>query len=519
MKRQKFSLNIIKMNRVLLCLVSAIFFSSCSTLDATKETQSKSDGLVTVKFVQVNDVYEIAPLNGGEYGGMARVAHIRDSIKAQFPNTYLYMAGDFLNPSLLGTLKVDGERLYGKQMVEVMNAMEFDLVAFGNHEFDLSEADLQKRLNESTFKWTSANVRHITEDGLKPFSTKEPISDYEIFHVKEPDGDEMKFGMISVTLPSNPKDYVYYGDVYTEAIRANKLASEKADLVFGLTHVSIDEDKEIAQLIPHIPLIMGGHEHNATLVKVGETAIAKADANAKSVYVHTIVYNTNTKKYSLNSQLVFVDENTASNAKVEKIVSKWNSMLDEKLKEVIDDPNMVIYTPETPLDGTDSASRGIQTNLGAIITQAMAYSFQNEVAAALVNGGSIRIDDMLSGSITAKDIFRVLPFGGGILKVDLKGSLLKEVLDYGEKKRGTGAYLQRDSVSQDLNGAWLIQGERILEEKIYSVAFSDFLLKGLDIPFLTPENKGVVNIYSPKQTEIAADIRKAIIFFLNSQKK
>lgn len=137
------------MNRALLFLISLVFFaSSCSILEPNTEGVIKGNGLVTLKFVQVNDVYEIAPLNGGEYGGMARVAHIRDSIKKQFPNTYLFMAGDFLNPSLLGTVKVDGERLNGKQMIDVINAMDFDLVTFGNHELDLSEEDLQKRLDE-----------------------------------------------------------------------------------------------------------------------------------------------------------------------------------------------------------------------------------------------------------------------------------------------------------------------------------------------------------------------------------
>ncbi len=107
---------------------------------------NKENSTITLKFVQINDVYEIAPLNGGEYGGLARVGHIRDSIKEKFPNTYLFLAGDFLNPSLLGTLKVDGERLNGKQMVDVLNALNVDLVTFGNHEFDLKEKRSTKKI-------------------------------------------------------------------------------------------------------------------------------------------------------------------------------------------------------------------------------------------------------------------------------------------------------------------------------------------------------------------------------------
>ena len=268
-----------------------------------------------------------------------------------------------------------------------------------------------------------------------------------------------------------------------------------------------------------IPLIMGGHEHNAMWVTVGKTSIAKADANAKSIYVHTIIFNPKTKYYNLHSQLVFVNNDTPSNAKVERIVAKWSALLDEKLKEVVDNPDEIIYNPKTPLDGTDSASRSIQTNLGDLITQAMSYSYQNKVDAALVNGGSIRVDDMLAGAITSKDVFRVLPFGGSVLKVDLKGNLLKQILDYGEENRGNGAYLQRDNISEAANGDWLIQGKPIVENKTYSIALSDFLMKGLDIPFLTPGNKDVVKIYTPKETETAADIRKAIILYLNSLKK
>ncbi len=70
--------------------------------------------------------------------GWQWVAHVVDSIRELEPNTYLFMAGDF-NPSLVGTIKYNGERIYGKQMVEVMNAMGFELATFGNHEFDIGK--------------------------------------------------------------------------------------------------------------------------------------------------------------------------------------------------------------------------------------------------------------------------------------------------------------------------------------------------------------------------------------------
>ena len=77
-------------------------------------------------------MYEIAPIQGGEFGGMARVETVHQQLLQENKNTMLVMAGDFLNPSLLGTVTYNGERIRGKQMVETMNAMNFDDAAINS---------------------------------------------------------------------------------------------------------------------------------------------------------------------------------------------------------------------------------------------------------------------------------------------------------------------------------------------------------------------------------------------------
>ena len=509
---------------LLFSFLLAILCSGCSIINTIpKEDPIQGAGAVTLKFIQINDVYEISPLNGGEYGGLARVAYIRDSIKKDYPNTFMFLAGDFLNPSLLGTLKHEGETINGKHMVDVLNAMEIDLVTFGNHEFDLSESELQKRLDESKFKWTSANVRHATEEKVSPFTTKleytnAPISDYVTFPAHDEEGNQIQFAVFGVTLPSNPKEYVSYENIYESSKRAYKEAIQKSDFVFGLTHVSIEEDLEIARLLRNLPLIMGGHEHFNMLLKEGRTIITKADANAKTLYVHTLIYNLRTKMLSVASELVFVGSDVPSAPKVERVVKKWEELLDNKLKEVVDSPYDVIFKADEILDGTDDANRSKQTNLGNIITKSMAHAYNNKVAGAIVNGGSIRIDDNLQGNITSTDIFRVLPFGGSVLKVQLRGSLLIEVLEYGNNQKGSGAYLQRHNFTQNSKGTWLVQGAPINPKLRYTIAISDFPMKGLDIPFLTQENNRVLKVYTPSEKENASDIRKAIVSYLKSKK-
>lgn len=505
-------------------LLAALVFIGC--IYGCKTTipvaDGKEDGKLTFKFVQVNDVYEIAPLSGGKYGGMARVAHIVDSVRAVNPNTYLFMAGDFLNPSLLGTVKVEGERLRGRHMIDVMNAMNFELATFGNHEFDLNEADLQKRMDESNFYWTSANVFQNTPEGPSSFhfrrnnDTLRVPETYSIA-MEDTDGTKIDVGIFSVTIDSNPKDYVYYADAFLEAESAmSRLEMQQSDVIVGLTHLKVSQDVELSNKFPNITLIMGGHEHNAMLIPTNSGVVAKADANAKSVYIHTLTHDLKTKKTTLDSHLKIVDEKVSSSPTVKAVVDKWQLILNEKIKEVVAEPEEVIYVSNAPLDGTDSANRGLQTNLGEVITQAMTAAYENEVDGALVNGGSFRLDDMLSTQVTSLDVFRVLPFGGGVLKVELTGALLKEILDYGKKARGTGAYLQRNGFSVDAAGNWLLDEKAINDSEVYAIAMSDFLMKGYDIPFLTPENKDVVSVYQPKADETAFDIRKTVILFMKS---
>jgi len=490
-----------------------------STTSCTKQNNE-----IKFTFLQLNDVYEIAPLEGGKVGGMARVETLHKQLLKENPNTYMFLAGDFLNPSLLGTLKYKGKRIKGKQMIEVMNAMHFDLVAFGNHEFDLNENELQDRLNESNFQWIATNLKHKKGDTISSFSAfrngkMQDIPKTVTFEVKNKDGKAIKIGFFSATVNANPKDYIVYNDFYKTAENAYNSLKNNTNIVFGLTHVTKEDDTKILKMLPEVPLIMGGHEHVNMSIPVGNGKVTKADANAKTVYVHRITYNTKTKKVTINSTLVNIDDKIKPDEKVKKIVDKWGLFLNEKLNKILDNPGAVLYHTDVPLDGRDTPIRSVQTNLGELITKSMAYAFDNKVDCAIVNGGSIRIDDQLSGDITGFDIFRVMPFGGGILKVKLTGSLLKEVLEYGRLHAGKGAYLQRYLASYNAdNKTWLVNNKKIIDTKIYTVAFSDYLLKGYDIPFLTPENKGVVSVYTPEKTETANDIRKVIIHYLKHLK-
>ncbi len=186
--------------------------------------------------------------------------------------------------------------------------------------------------------------------------------------------------------------------MFAKAKASHAALKDSVDIVFGLTHVKLANDKRIAKLIPDLPLIMGGHEHTNSLDTIGSVVISKADANAKTVFIHRISYDKNTKKTIVKSELKEINTSIKLDEKVGEIVKQWQNILTSKIKDVVRNPNEVIYQTNIPLDGRDTQIRSTQTNLGQIITKAMSFAYDDKVDCALVNGGSIRIDDQLSGT-------------------------------------------------------------------------------------------------------------------------
>ncbi len=479
---------------------------------------SQDDGKISFTILQLNDVYEIDAIQNNQFGGMARVETVRQELLKKDKNTMLMIAGDFLNPSLVGTMRYEGKKVSGRQMVEVMNAMDFDLAAFGNHEFDVKENELQDRLNESNFPWISSNIYHVREKEKDtiPFyqeknGAKEEVKGSFIKELIDEDGTKVKVGFISVCIPSNPKKHVYYTDMYESIKEEYNSIKDEVDMVIGLTHIKVSSDEKIAEMLPDIPLIMGGHEHTRKDRKIGDVIIKKADANAKSAFIHTISFDKATSKSIVESEFKLIDSSIPFDDRVQKIVKKWDSVMKTEITKVVDNPDEVVYDAKVPLEGRDTPIRSEQTNLGVLIANSMAFSYDNKVDCSFTNGGGIRIDDALEGEVSSIDIFRVLPYGGSVYKVEMTGSLLTEVLNFGEKAAGSGAYIQRGSMISIENGGWKIHGKTIQPNKTYSVATIDFLLRGLDIPFLNPDNKGVISIYKPKEEELAYDVRKGVI--------
>ena len=500
--------------------------SSCSVKQQISQPTT-DDGKIDFNIMAINDVYEIAPLENGKVGGMARVGALKKQMLAQNKNTILIHGGDFVSPSLIGNMKIDGMSVKGKQMIEAMNVAGVDLAVFGNHEFDIDEDQLLDRLKESEFTWLGTNVKHVTSTGTGPFKQNKngqmvDVPETYTWTISDADGTTIKVGFFGATIDTNKKDYVDYEDWTAGAKRVYAGLKSECDLIIGLTHLEAVDDGILAKEFPDVPLFAGGHDHHNMIYKSQNTVIAKADANAKTAYAHSIHFDKSTKKATVLSGLVHLNETIAFDPETDAVIQKWVNKADASFKEMGFDPTEVLAEVDEPLDGKESSIRHMQTNLGLLITKAMSYATEDRTDCAILNSGSIRVDDELSSYVTQYDILRALPYSGEIWEVKMKGDLLLQMLDSSISRKGNGAFLQMYKIAYD-NKTWKIGGKAIEKSGTYLVALNDFLLSGYDYPFAKREENpdGIISVVEPdknNEDDLRNDLRKAIIAYLKTQK-
>lgn len=464
-----------------------------------------------VEFIilQMNDVYEIAPVEGGKAGGMARVATLRNQLLEENPHVITTLSGDFVSPSLIGTLTYQGEKIAGKQMVEVMNALDVDYVVPGNHEYDIKEDEHLKRIAESDFQWITTNCFHKVDGKIVPWEQNgKPFPDHVIYSI---DGVEIAF--FGSTVPFNKKEYVSYTDKYESVKATYEKLKDEAEVFIGITHLEEDMDDSLATyFVPELDLILGGHDHVNMKHQYGDVIMTKADANAKTVYVHRVSYNKSTGKTTIQSELVSIDETFTEDPTVKKVVDKWVNISNESMANMGYQPDEIVMVTKDTLDGRESSIRYKPTNYPIMTAESFLF-VAPEADLAIFNSGSIRLDDILTGTITEYDILRSFPFGGGISLVDLQGDVVERVLETGTITNiGIGGYLQLAN-AEKRNDGWYIKGEKLSASKTYKMALPQFVMGGgeANLEFLKNYQNQSQNPDSFK--EVKNDVRDIIMAY------
>lgn len=480
-----------------LCLCLAL--STAWAGSAENTTTEKAP--VSLTIAHLNDIYEIQPIEGGKYGGPARVATIIAGLKQKASPLLVTLGGDYLSPSALGTAKIDGQPLAGRQMVDVLNAIGLDWATLGNHEFDVSEESFRAHLNQAQFRVIATNV---SDAQGKPFPGTVPSAIVPVTSGKR----TLRIGLLGVTVPSNPKSWVRFRDPIEAAKEEIGRMQGKTDAIIALTHLNLAQDANFVTAIPEVDLVLGDHEHENWQLQRGPgfTPIIKADANVRSLAIVTLNFHEPGQKPSISTTIQLIDESIPSDPEVAALADRWTQLGLAAFRQDGFIPEAVVAVTDETLDGREMTVRNRPGKLTDLVAQAMFHEGQ-PCDVALFNAGSIRIDDVLpAGPLSQYDIIRLLPFGGKVNKARLDGALLVRVLEAGANNQGLGGYLHSKGAQLE-NGVWQISGQDIEPDKRYTVILPEFLLSGREV------NLGFLSKGNPQMHEIQVlrDIRYIVI--------
>ncbi|HEX2831603.1 MAG TPA: bifunctional UDP-sugar hydrolase/5'-nucleotidase [Thermoanaerobaculia bacterium] len=461
--------------RAALLLPLALLATACATV-TTRPAH--------FRILQINDVYKIEGLEGGNSGGLARVRTLRRHLESDGTPVLLLHGGDLIFPSVMS------KYLNGKPMIDVLNLLDGDaakddlnlVVGFGNHEFDNKDPQvLLDRLNESSFQWVATNTRWCNPACDQRFPKTTDIL------LRDVGGTQVAvFGL----LYPMKKSYMQTTDVLEAAADAVQTArAQGAKVVIAVTHEDMADDINLAKNIAGIDLVIGGHDHLFMQDAVGGTWISKADADAKSVIVYDVVYTPGRGIDTVPLRVV-IDKTIAKDPAVDARVQYWMGELSQKLGG-----NETIGQTENLLEGVEPAVRGYETALGNLLTDAARRQMNTEVA--VLNGGSIRINDNIPpGPITKYDMEGIFYYTNTLVAFPLTGQQLLDMLRNGVSRAdaGDGRFLQVSGISfrYAKNGNQFtvdaadvrVGGQPLDLAKTYSVASIDYLyLNGSDDGF------------------------------------
>jgi len=367
------------------------------------------------------------------HGGVSRRKTLIDAIREEGGNQILLDAGDVFQGTLWFT------QYLGQADLEFYNALGYEAVTIGNHEFDKGQQPLAEFLKRTTFPVLSAN---IAADSSSPLSGL-----FKPWIIKEIGSQRVGiFGVTTEETPilSSPGPGVSFTNYIVAAQRSvAELKAQGVNKIIALTHVGITFDRELARQVEGIQVIIGGHSHTPMGPQVNPPDPSRPYPEVIAAPSGKPVIVTTDWEWGrwLGDLTVGFDANGDITSVVAAQPTEVAPSIDpdpgfENRIKVLVQPLAALRSQQVgeaavALNGVRADVRSKETNLGNLIADAMLEKTRAAGAQlALMNGGSIRTS-IDAGPITLGEVLEVQPFGNTIVLITLTGAQVKEALENG----------------------------------------------------------------------------------------
>lgn len=487
--------------RSLLVLPQLLLLSACVPMATEGGDPDLAGKAVRVTFLHTSDIhartfpYHFDPSftdNGlgleddaGSYGGLARIATILKQERAKSGRVLHLDSGDSFQGSVTFNY-FDGEAEF-----RALSAMGLDGAVIANHEFDMGASNLaDQSISWATFPRLAANYQF--EDSNLPWATmlqqaSQPTAMYDL--------DGFRVGVIgmanfsslnSIDEENNSLGIKMIDPGAVIPHYAALLKDQGADIIVLVSHMGIDEDRELAETYPEIDLILGGHNHVAldpplviTNAVTGKR-IPLVDSGAFSKYVGRLdIVVQDGVILSTDYTLFPIDDSIPEDPKIAGLLQEYQDILDDALN--ID---QVLGYAEEQLNRYGST--GGDSMLGNFTAEAMRAFPGVETEIALTNTLGIR-SDIPVGDITIDTLFNTMPFDNTITTMFLSGREIQETLDFAtarSSERGCQSQIQVAGIAftMDCNAQVavdiLINGVPLDQNGVYEMATNNYIAHG-----------------------------------------
>ena len=395
-------------------------------------------------------------------GGLARLASAVDEIREdklkEGEPVLLLDAGDFLGGGPFAWLALNGSAAE----LTIMQEMGYDAVAIGNHEYDYGADVLAQYLLQAGYpeahERTPVLASNTEAPSDHPLAAQGLYRETRMFELE----NGVKVGIFSLIgedaiLAMGDSGNMQFLDQQETARRMiDEMRGQGAEVIVAISHSGVIEDKELAQQVPGIDVIVGGHCHTALFEPVlqGSTIIVQAGSLGMYLGQLELAYNSDTGKVRVRNEenghpfLIPIDSSFASNPEIDDLVQEYitdlNACIDEMTDGKFNDIMSTVARSDSVLSSLPLFS---ETPLGNFVTDAMRFIGQEstgkKVDVAGQANGNIRSSifpgttEQSAGNVSFYEVIEATGVGRGldgrpgcpIASVYLTGEEIRRVLE------------------------------------------------------------------------------------------
>lgn len=417
-------------------------------LAATCSAQKPARAIVTI--LSTTDLHgNIYPIdyntNKPEPRGLARAATVVRLIRREKPDLLLLDSGD----TIQGTpLAFHHARIYNKPpdaMMTVMNALAYDAMAVGNHEYEFGLDVVNKARGEAQFPWLSANTykKGTDQNYFKPYL------------VKQVNG--VRIGILGLTTPGMPslenaeltyskievRDPLREARKWTAVLRIR----EHVDLVVIAMHMGLEADLRtgeilpgqmpnenaalaIATQVPGVDVILMGHTHReVSSLYINGVLLVQADKWGRSiarvdVYLEKKRPATRWRVLAKSGRTLPVGDQIQPDPDVLRIAEAYHRETQTWLNQVIGD---------SPVELKAGEERFRDTAILDLVHRVQLEAGNADVSTAMSLNPNARIP---KGPVTVRDIIGLYEYEAAPIVIEVTARVLKEALEHSSRHFG-----------------------------------------------------------------------------------